>query len=82
MDDRERLTIDQAQGNSPLFTVVLPAIDPGQHIAFKNQRRIQEINTTLFQNMLPLVLIPFKLQPSISLPGKFFMKTSVHAFLS
>jgi hypothetical protein len=66
MNDRERLTLDQTQGNPPLLTVILSVIDPGQHVAFKNQGRIQEIDTTLLFDLLPLVLVPFKLHSSKS----------------
>ncbi len=60
MDDDETLVIDQTQRNHPFLAVVLSVIAAGEHLTLEDQRCIQEINSTLFDDLLTLCFIPFE----------------------
>jgi hypothetical protein len=43
MDGDERLILDQAQQDQAPLAIILPIVDPGQHLTFKYQCRMEGV---------------------------------------
>jgi hypothetical protein len=43
MNDGENFTIDQTQGNQPLFAIILSVIHPRQHVILEYKRCMQYV---------------------------------------
>lgn len=70
MNDDKAFSIDKTEGDVPNFAIIPSVIYPREDLAFEDEGRIDQINAAGFDDLLPLGLVPFEVQASVSRGNK------------